>query len=259
MEKDPYQLSTVTNSLAVMDTLSHYKSLSLAELQRQTGQGKSSLFRILCTLEKNGYIEKIDGPRYRLGYKFFYYGMLVEMRQDLVTVARPLLQKLAYSTKMTIHMGTLNRDRVVTICKEESPYDIQVTARIGSNAPAYASAMGQAILAYLPEEKREALIKGYTYKKYSDHSILNADECRRMLDEVRECGYGTDVDDRFTGFGSVACPVFDYSGEPVGAIGTVAIAQKIIAQKDIFLPELRETANAISKQMGHRVGNPAEK
>ena len=47
----------------------------------------------------------------------------------------------------------------VTICKEESPYDIQVTARVGMNAPAYATAMGQAILAFLPEKQLDVLLK----------------------------------------------------------------------------------------------------
>ncbi len=256
MDKSPYLLSTVSNALSVLDTLSHYKSLSLAEIHRQTGQDKSSLFRILFTLEKAGYVEKLDGPQYRLGYKFFYYGMLVEMRQDLVTVACPLLQKLAYTCRQTIHMGTLNSGRVVTICKEESPYDLQVTARVGSNAPAYATAMGRAILAYLPEEKREAMIRDYTYKKYSAHSILSADECRLMLNEVRHDGYGTDIDDRFQGFGSVACPIFDYKEEPVGAIGVVALAQKIEDQKEDFLPELRKTAQEISRQMGYKIDTP---
>ncbi|MCD8153384.1 MAG: IclR family transcriptional regulator [Clostridiales bacterium] len=251
MEKDSYLLSTVNNALTVLDTLSHYKSLSLAEIHRQTGLDKASLFRILYTLEKNGYVEKIDGPQYRLGYKFFYYGNLVAMRQDIVSIARPLLQGFAFNHKLTIHMGTLNNGRVVTICKEESPYDIQVTARIGSNAPAYATAQGRAILAYIPEVRREALLEGYTYKKYSANSVTNAQQCRLLLDEVRQNGYASDIDDRFPGFGSIACPVFDYTGEPACAIGVVAIAQKIREQKKSFLPELRKTAEMISGKLGY--------
>ena len=91
--------------------------------------------------------------------KFLYYGTLVAAQQDIVTAARPALQNLTLRCKLAVHLSCLNQERIVTICKEESPYDIQVTARVGMNAPAYATAMGQAILAFLPEKQLDVLLK----------------------------------------------------------------------------------------------------
>ncbi len=79
------------------------------------------------------------------------------------------------------------------------------------NAPAYATAMGQAILAFLPEKQLDVLLNRYTYKRYSPRSVTDQNQCRVILAEVRRSGYATDIDDRFPGFGSVACPVFDPS------------------------------------------------
>ncbi|MCD8120480.1 MAG: IclR family transcriptional regulator [Lachnospiraceae bacterium] len=249
-KKDPYLLSTVSNTLGVLDLLSHYQGLTLAEIHRKTGQDKASLFRILYTLEKGGYVEKIEGAKYRLGYKFFFYGNRAALNSDIVQVARPFLQGLAFETKLAAHLGALHNGRIVTIHKEESPYDVQVTARVGSNAPAYATAQGQAILAFLPEERREHIIRDYTYRQYSTKSILNADECRKVLDEVRRLGYGTDIDDRFPGFGSYAVPIFDYSGEPVASVGVVATSERLREHKEEVVPKIFETARAISEKMG---------
>ena len=252
MEKDKYLLHSVHNALELVDLLSHYHDLSLAELSRLSGFDKSSAFRLLYTLEKSGYVEKTEETRYRLGMKFLYYGNLVAARQDIITVARPILQHLAMRCKLAVHLGTLNEGRVVTIHKEESPYDIQVTARVGMNAPAYTTAMGRAILAYLPGESLTLLLERTSFKRYSPNSITSADELRRMLAEVRRTGWASDVDDRFPGFGSIACPVFDHTGSAVAAVGVVGMARDILDRRDSYLTELKGAAEAISAAMGCR-------
>lgn len=247
MEKDRYLLSSLNNALGLLDLLSHASSLSLAELTHLSGMDKASVFRSLYTLEKNGYVQKLPEARYRLGMKFLYYGNLVAAQQDIVTAARPALQNLTLRCKLAVHLSCLNQERVVTICKEESPYDIQVTARVGMNAPAYATAMGQAILAFLPEKQLDVLLDRYTYKRYSPRSVTDQNQCRAILAEVRRSGYATDIDDRFPGFGSVACPVFDPSNHVIAAVGVVGLAQTIQDCTGNYVAELRKTASAITE------------
>ena len=197
MEKDRYLLSSLNNALCLLDLLSHASSLSLAELTHLSGMDKASVFRSLYTLEKNGYVQKLPEARYRLGMKFLYYGNLVAAQQDIVTAARPALQNLTLRCKLAVHLSCLNQERIVTICKEESPYDIQVTARVGMNAPAYATAMGQAILAFLPEKQLDVLLNRYTYKRHRPESMPGdtgrgatqrlCHRYRRSLSRFRKC------------------------------------------------------------------------
>lgn len=189
--------------------------------------------------------------QYALGIKFLYYGNLLSARQDMVSVARPVLQQLAASCKLAAHLSNLSRGRVVTIHKEESPYDIQVTARVGMNAPACATAMGRAILAYLPEKELSPLPAGYPCRRYSPSSVTSAEECRKLLAEVRRRGYATDYDDRFPGFGSTACPIFDHTGAVAAAVGVVGLAQTIQTRKAAYAAEVKNAAQIISGLLGY--------
>lgn len=68
-----------------------------------------------------------------------------------------------------------------------------------------------------------------------------------ILAEVRRSGYATDIDDRFPGFGSVACPVFDPSNHVIAAVGVVGLAQTIQDCTGNYVAELRKTASAITE------------
>lgn len=254
MEKDKYLLGSVHNALTVMDLLSRHKSMSLAELHRQMDLDKSSVFRTLYTLEKGGYVEKTPDARYSLGMKFLYYGSLVADRQDLVAAARPYMQRLTAGCKLAAHLGRLNHSRVVTLHKEEPPYDIQVTARVGMSAPAHATAMGRAILSGLTEAQLEALLEGTAFKRYSDHSILSLEELRAALAAVRREGYAWEKDDRFPGFGSIACPLFDHTGRVCAAVGVVGMTRTIQEQWETCIAETKRTAAELSAALGWEGG-----
>lgn len=256
MEKDKYLLNSVNNALSLLDLLSHHRQLSLADISRLSGLDKSVAFRTMYTLEKNGYVDKSEDAQYCLGMKFLYYGNLVATRQDILSVARPMLQQLSINCKLAAHLGSLSGERVVTICKEESPYDIQVTARVGMNAPAYATAQGRAILAYLPELVLDDLISRFQFKTYSPRSITTVDQLKKLLAEVRRTGYAEDIDDRFPGFGSIACPIFDHTGMVTAAVGVVGLTQDIQSRQDGYLVELMYTAQTISALLGYKAEKP---
>lgn len=117
---------------------------------------------------------------------------------------------------------------------------------MGSNAPAYATAMGP----YLPDEQLEPLLERFSYKRYSLRSGTDAAECRQLLRQARRLGYATDVDDRFPGFGSVACPIFNHTGQPTATVGLVGIAAVVERQLKSYLLQLRRASEEISRQLG---------
>lgn len=250
-EKDKYLLSSLNNALSLLDLLSHYKCLTLAQVAQLSGLDKSVVFRCLYTLEKNGYVEKDTDGQYSLGIKFLYYGGLVLQRQDITEVARPYLQSLTLKCKIAAHLANLNGSRVVTIQKEESPYDIQVTARVGMNAPAHTTAMGRVLLAWTPEEQLTVILSQLQFKRYSPASLTSEAELRRYLMLVRQHGYATDIDDRFPGFGSIACPIFDHTGSITAAVGLVGLSQTIRTNQGTFCQELSQAALDISQALGY--------
>ena len=107
MSDDKYILSSLSNALRIMDLLSEKEGLGLAEICSELELGKSSVFRLLYTLEANGFIVKNHDAKYYLSRKFIYYGEIVTARQDDFSLARPELETLSDKVKETVHMSIL--------------------------------------------------------------------------------------------------------------------------------------------------------
>lgn len=252
MKEDKYLLTSLDNALHLLDILSHYNSLSLAELTRISNIGKTSVFRMLHTLEQNQYVEKLPDGRYVLGIKFLYFENNVAARYDVVTIARPYMAGLCFHCKNVVHLGILNENRIITVHKEISPYDLTITGRVGMNAPAYSTAMGKVILAHLPEVEAEAIIDSFTFKKYSTSSITTKKDFLITLQEIRKTGYATDINERYQGFGAIAVPIYNHTGHCTAALSIICLASDISSLITGNLAELKNTANEISAAMGYR-------
>lgn len=250
-DKDRYLLSSVNNTLGLLDVLAQHEALSLAELSRITGHDKTSLFRMMYTLEKNGFVTKDADARYSLGLKLVALGGSVVTRRSVIDVARPHLARLARETGMSAHMGQLAGTRVVTVAVENPGRGLQVTGRVGMSARAHSTAMGRALLAGLSEEEYLHLRAGFKYIAYTERSVASDEELDRLLAGVRKDGYATDINDRYAGFGGLAAPVFDISGHCIAAAGVVGLAQGIEEQRDELASAVLAATAAISAELGH--------
>ncbi len=250
-DKDQYLLSSVNNTLGLLDVLSHHSSLTLAELQRETGYDKARLFRMLYTLEKNGLVSKDANARYSLGLKLLHYGGIVASRQDVVQVAQGPMRRFCQRTGLSSHLTRRNDTRVVTVHIEDPVDGMCVTARVGMSAPIYATAGGRAILANLPEDELLRILSDVEFKQYSQNSVKGVSDLYALLDDVRSCGYADDIDDRYQGFGSLAAPVFNHTGECVAAVGLVTLSSNVMRGRDRYSQELLALAEEISRGMGN--------
>lgn len=248
--KDKYLLSSVNNTLGLLDVLAKHGSMSLAELARTTGHDKASLFRMMHTLEANGFVSKDEEARYSLGLKLLYLGGSVVAHQDLTEVARPRMMAFCREKGISVHLARLSGTRVVTTEVETPAADLQVTGRIGMSARVHSTAMGRAILANIDEAEVARMMPGFKYVAYTPRSIQNDEELLAVLEKVRAEGYATDINDRYQGFGSIAAPIFDFSGRCVAACGIVTLAQAVEENLDAYAADIRELARAISADLG---------
>ena len=250
--KDKYLLSSVNNTLGLLDVLAKHESVSLADLARETGYDKASLFRMMHTLEVNGFVAKDAEARYSLGLKLLSLGGSVLAHQDLTEVARPRLVAFCREHGVSAHLARLSGSRVVTTEVETPATDMQVTGRVGMSARAHSTAMGRAILANTPEAELQAMLPSFKYVTYTPRSIASEEELMGVLEQVRATGFATDINDRYLGFGSIAAPIFDFSGTCVAACGIVTLAQTAEEHLEEYSARVRELAAAISADLGAR-------
>nr|WP_258562692.1 IclR family transcriptional regulator C-terminal domain-containing protein [Nocardioides sp. MAH-18] len=122
---------------------------------------------------------------------------------------------------------------------------------VGIVIPAHASALGKAMLAFLPDET-ERILKEGELRSMTGETLTSPDDVRRHLDEVRATGIAREQDEAVLGEGAVASPVFDSWGDVVGAIGVVISGPE---ESDPGA-RVRETARALSRELGAQAWPP---
>jgi DNA-binding IclR family transcriptional regulator len=227
--------------------------LSLTECATRLKYSKPTTLRILRTLERAGMVTVQESTgRYRLGLTTLRLGMAYLDGLDLRQAALPTMHELARYTKETVHLGTLVGSQVVYIEKVEGSHAVRMFSRIGHTMPAHSTAVGKAILAFLPPDTvDEALagpLPGFTSTTITDHAELAA-----HLDETRLRGYAIDNVENEEGITCVGAPVFDHTGVATAALSIAAPTQRMPSETVAEYGALvRDKALALSDVLGYR-------
>ncbi|WP_208280409.1 IclR family transcriptional regulator [Massilia oculi] len=198
--------------------------LTMAEVARRADMDNATAFRFLNTLVNLGYVDKVDNSRlFRLSLKVLDLGFHAIARSDLRTHARPILRGLVGEVNEAASIGVLDGSSVMYAERVQAGLtQLGVDVRIGSRVPAYSTAVGQAILAWLPRETQAKVLAGQPMIKLTDTTITEMDALLARLDHVRDIGYALSNQETVTGLYVLAVPVFDIDGMPVAALSVAA-------------------------------------
>lgn len=198
--------------------------LTMAEVARKAGMDNATAFRFLNTLVNLGYVQKVDDSRlFRLSLKVLELGFHAIARSDLRTHARPILRGLVGEVNEAASIGVLDGSSVMYAERVQAGLtQLGVDVRIGSRVPAYSTAVGQAILAWLPVEIQKKVLQGQPMLKLTDTTITEMDTLLVRLKDVRDIGYALSNQETVTGVYVLAVPVLDVDGLPVAALSVAA-------------------------------------
>ncbi|MBV7273674.1 IclR family transcriptional regulator [Clostridiaceae bacterium UIB06] len=254
MDNDKYLLSSVYNTLEVVDLLSKGEEMSLAEISKELNMGKASIFRMLYTLEKKGFVYKTSDAKYKLGIKFAHYGSIVLERQNKYSTAKPFLQKLRDKHNETTHLAILDEDyNIIFMDKESSNSTIQMTSKIGAKLPAYCTGTGKVLLASILDEELEKKIREFKFEKKTECTITDSNELIEELRKTRAQGYGEDVEECEIGLVCYAAPIKDINGKTVAAISISGPTARMKQNKESLICSIKEISEELSKTMGYSI------
>ena len=165
-------------------------------------------------------VQERGSSRYQLGPAVLRLGNVYLDTLELRSRAVPWAEDLARRTGLAVRTGVLLIDDVVIIHHEPRPDGSRQMPEVGIVIPAHASALGKAMLAFLPEDEKRVLASG-ELRSMTGETITSPEALREQLDAVRSSGIAREQDEAVIGEGSLASPVFDSCGEAVGAIGVV--------------------------------------
>jgi len=254
MDNDKYLLSSVANSLDILDLLSKHEELGVAEISRELNMGKASVFRMLYTLEKKEFVHKTSNAKYKLGIKFAHYGSIVIDRQSQYSVAKPFLEKLRDKHNQTTHLSILDDDdkKIIFMIKELSTSTIQMTSKVGAKLPSYATGTGKVLLAYRLDEEFEKKLRTFDLKPLTSYTITDSDKLIEVLKKIRNDGYGYDTEESEVGLTCISAPVRNIKGKVIAAISLSGATTVMLQNKEAYIDSVKETAMEISKAMGYR-------
>ena len=224
----------------------------VTELALELQMTKSNVHRLLGTLQAQGYVRQTGAlAAYELTPRIWEFGCRVMSRFDLAQFGRPAMQWLAECTKETVHLSILDGLDVVYLDKIESAHSVRAYTRVGGRAPAWCVATGKAMLAFAPPELLEGIEP--RLHAYTPHSIIRMDELHEALAGVCRAGHAVNRGEWRADVFGLAAPVFNVSGQVVGAIGISGPAQRFGAIKlKRFAGCVRDAADMLAQTLGQR-------
>jgi len=246
------RLSSVANSLRLIRAFSedHYE-IGISDLAKRLGLAKSTVHRLASTLLDQGMLEQNAGDgKYRLGLALFELGTLVRRKMDFTMEARPFLRTLMEKTGETVHLAILDHDSVLYVISLESKQALRMGSKVGTRVPVHATAVGKALLAFLPEEEIARIIaRGLPAS--APNTIVDGKALQRELALVRARSYAEDDEESEVGLRSVAAPIRNDSGAVIAAISIAGPVHRMTRKTLLgWVRELVEAADAVSARLG---------
>jgi DNA-binding IclR family transcriptional regulator len=242
----------VERMVAIFECFSPQRpSLTLQEISNSIGLAKSTTFRIVQSLERTGYLIRLEDQKYCLSFRFTRLAGSVMSTLSIRQVARPLMFELARQTNETVTLNmTSGRDRV---CIEviDTPAPLMSMARQGQNvALTGKGATGKMLMAHLAPKEMERIVAPAT------KALAKRAEMMTKLARVRKAGYCVSHGERVLGLSAIAAPIWESDGSAQYCITITAPTVRLKPRIDEFVKVLVKASRDISRRLGADVEMP---
>lgn len=227
-------------------------AVSLADLSVRLSLPKSSLFRLLKTLESGAYVVSVPGG-YKIGSAALKLGAAIIRNREFPNCAVPVMQSVSDDCGETIILGTLanNRHEVVYAAVIDATSPLRFISEAGSSNPLYGSASGQVLLAYMPDNELNEYLASVTLVKHAPGTIETVDALRAKLADVRTTGVSASQEGLVEGVFSIAAPVMDAAGKVIAGLSISAPSSRALRQKGKLQRLALRGGEEISRILGY--------
>lgn len=256
-ENEVKQIKSVEKAMKILSAFSlEEPELGVIEISKKVGLYKSTVSRFLETLRSEDFVRKNpDTGKYRLGMKLFYLGKIPVDQLDISQYAKPHLKHLSQKFDETVSLAIYDNENIISIDRIMSTKQVAMRPR-GLTAPFHCSALGRAIVAYLPGEEVDKLINKHGLPPYTSKTITDPEKLKDNLKQIREQGYAFDNEEHENWLKCIAVPIKDYSGGIAGSISISVPSERLTEElfRDI-LSTLLEISEIVSRELGYKSNN----
>ena len=249
----------VDRALHIMELLASSKhGFTLPEVCRRLELPKSSAHGLLLTLERRGYLYRNERTnRFMLGRKLFSLANTALSGLKLREQAAPHLRLLMRKTRLTVHMAILEQGEAVLVEKVDSPGLLRLATWVGKRMDLHATGVGKVLLAYLPDDQIQLLIRDHGLPRYNENTITSLRRLKEEVAWVRKAGYAVENQEGEIGFRCIGAPVFDHAGKVAASISVAGTTAQVTDANFTSLVDMtKRAAAAISRALGSHPRTP---
>ena len=246
------KVKSVKKTFEIVRTIQELNGASLTELSREMGIPQSTAHNYLKSLEESHYLVNEDGT-YHVGIRFLEHGAYARDRRNIYDTARPEVNKLATETGELANLLVEEHGRGSYLLRARGVDAVQVEAHIGTRVYLHSTALGKAILAHMPEDRREEILDRHGLPERTARTTTDRDQLREDLAEIRDRGYAYDDEERLEGLRCVAAAVQSNSGRVLGAVSVSGPTNRLRGERfrQELPSKLLEVVNVIELNITH--------
>jgi DNA-binding IclR family transcriptional regulator len=244
---------SLERGLRILETVAlNGGTTTLAETVRRTALHRSTAHHLLQTLVSFGYLHQDRQTRgYELTAKLFRLTARVWTPEQIGRIAEPVTQELTEQTGEGSSVATFTNGTITIVAKCDPGNPFRIVEEIGKPRPIHATAVGKAIVAFLPSAERTAIAARLSYERYTPRTIANREDFEAEMLRIQAAGYAVDDEEHHEGVRCMAAPIFSYAGHVVACLCVLGPKFRMTRRK---LRELRvpllERAKSLSTRLG---------
>lgn len=206
---------------------------TVSEISKRLGYSQSKTYRLVRTLTQYNLLREENGTaQYTLGLNTLRLGLLAKGQLNLASLAKPFMRELSLRTKETVLLTAINGTRGVVLERVESEEPVRYSIfQPGATIPLHAGASSKILMAYLPEDEWNRIIKTEGLKRYTPHTITDKDELKAHLKEIRRKGYAFSDQEIDRDVRAIAAPILNGLGELVAGLSVAGPVYRISKKK----------------------------
>lgn len=221
-------------------------ALGVSDLSRLTGLHKSTVHRLVTTLEEIQWLQRTDSDKFQIAIKPIVLGRKAAQQVASLTATHSFIRELRDRLQETVVMTMLIEGDIVCVDKASSYQSLNCSSEIGKVYPPHAGATGFGVLLGMDELEARAFLERQPLERFTDRTITDVDELMRRYRADRQNGYTMASGHRDTGITGIAVPLWFPAEQTYGCIGVLTPDYRFSDEaKNTIISELKKTAEKI--------------
>ncbi len=247
-------VQSLERAFAILDEVAR-RPAGVTAIAERVRLPKSTVARLLATLEEVDAVERFDVARWRIGPGVTALSASASPERGVVSLARPYLADLVTELGEDAGLGLPDGYDVLYVDQAESDNPVQVRDWTGTRAPMHAVPSGLVLLAEWPDDALEAYLAGELVA-LTRRTVTDPVALRRRVAEVRSAGYAWGIEEFAEGISSVAAPIRGARGAPIAAIHVHGPAYRFPpeARAEAIAGRVVAAASAVNRQLAEGGG-----